>query len=383
MSDRFVDAPDALEALCQELRGSPWLTLDTEFIRERTYFPRLCLLQVANESMVACVDPLALERLDPLLALLYDPAVTKVLHSAQQDLEIFYHLRGAIPAPVFDTQVAATVLGHGEQVGYATLARDVLGVDLDKSMTRTDWSRRPLEPAQVAYAMDDVRHLRTLYHHLRAELESRGRLEWVEADFRELVDPERYAVRPRETWLRVKGHRSLRGVQLAVLRSLAAWREEQAIAVDRPRRWVLGDEVLLELARHMPRDARSLERIRGLEAGTLRRHGETLLSLIAAAREEPPGEWPQAPRRAELDAGQDALVDALTAVVRLCGARKGVSPQTLAGRRELERLVAGETDLPLLHGWRATVAGAEVLALLRGERVLAVREGRLQSVSGS
>ncbi len=374
---RYVDSPAALAELCQSLRHSPWLALDTEFIRERTYYPRLCLIQVADADTVACVDPLALDDLDPLLDLLYDPAIIKVLHSAYQDLEIFYHLRGAVPGPVFDTQVAATLLGHGEQMGYAALVMDMLGVELDKSQSRTDWTRRPLDPAQLRYAADDVRFLRGVYLRQRADLERRDRLDWLEDDFRELCEPGRYRVEPQEVWRRIKGHHQLKGAQLAVLRTLAAWREEQAIAADRPRRWILGDDVLLDLARRQPQDGDQLKHSRGLEAGALKRHGVTLLELIAQGRAAPPEQWPRQTPRLKLDAQQDALMDAMMALVRLRGAHHGVSPQTLAGRRDLERLLADDPDTALLHGWRARLAGREVMALLRGELRLEVHGGRL------
>lgn len=380
-AERYVDSPAALAELCRSLRRSPWLALDTEFIRERTYYPQLCLIQVADADTVACVDPMALDDLGPLLDLLYDPAITKVLHSAYQDLEIFYHLRGTVPGPVFDTQVAATLLGHGEQVGYATLVKDLLGVDLDKSQSRTDWARRPLDPAQLRYAADDVRYLREVYLRQHSELERRGRLDWLADDFRELCDPGRYRTEPREAWRRLKGHQQLKGAQLAVLRALAAWREERAAAADRPRRWILSDEVLLDLARRQPETEDQLKRSRGLEATTLKRHGPALLELIAQGRAEPPEHWPQPVPRLKLDAEQEALLDAMMALVRLRGVQHAVSPQTLAGRRDLERLLAGDPDASLLHGWRARLAGREVAALLRGELRLEVHEGRLRSTA--
>jgi ribonuclease D len=376
----FIATPADLATFCAHLRGTPWLALDTEFIREKTYYPRLCLVQVASQEQVACIDPLALSDLEPLLNVIFDPTILKVLHSAHQDLEIFFHLRGAVPCPVFDTQLAATLLGQGEQVGYASLVKALLGVDLDKSQTRTDWSRRPLDAAQLDYAADDVRYLRDVYQQQRADLVSRQRLDWLAEDFSELGDPERYQVRPQEAWRRIKGSQQLHGVQLAALRALAAWREERAIASDRPRKWILGDDVLLELARHMPKNEEQLDRVRGLEPGTLKRHGQTLLGLLAAARGEPREQWPSLPPRHPLSPEQDALVDAMMALIRLRGAQQAVSPQNLASRKDLERLLAAEPDIPLLHGWRATLAGHEVQALLRGALRLEVHDGELRTV---
>lgn len=381
MNGLYIDTPEDLVALCNRLYDSAWIALDTEFIRERTYYPQLCLVQVANEEQVACIDPLALTDLSPLLEILYDPTITKVLHAAHQDLEIFFNLRGALPCPVFDTQLAANLLGQGEQVGYAALVKALLGVELDKSQTRTDWSRRPLDSAQLSYAADDVSYLREVYHLQRAELESRNRLAWLTDDFRELCNPARYQVHSQEAWQRIKGNQQLRGAQLAVLRALAAWREEQASTRNRPRKWILGDEVLLELARHSPPNGEALQRIRGLEPATLRRHGQALLELITAARHQPRDRWPRLPPRRPLSPEQEALVDVMMAVVRLRGAQKGISPQILASRKDLERLLTNDQDVPLLRGWRAAVAGHEVQALLRGELRLEVSAGELRTVA--
>jgi ribonuclease D len=287
----LVDQP-ALVEFCTGLRGASWLALDTEFIREQTYYPQLCLIQVASTGQIACIDPLALPSLDPLLEVLYDPTVTKVLHAAYQDLEIFYYLRGAVPTPIFDTQLAASVLGYGNQVGYANLAQRMLGVELEKTHTRADWRRRPLPSAWLAYAADDVRHLQEIYLRQQVMLTERGGMEALAEDFTALADPVRYQPQPQEAWRRIREYQRLRGVQRAVLRALAAWREEQAIRNDRPRRWILHDGPLLELARRMPDDVDGLARIHELPPATLRRHGSELLERIAAARAEPPEQWP-------------------------------------------------------------------------------------------
>ncbi len=377
MTALYIAQPQALTDFCARLRSSSWIALDTEFIREKTYYPQLCLIQVATDELLACIDPLALTDLGPLLEVLYDPAITKVLHAVHQDLEIFFYLRGAVPSPVFDTQLAATLLGQGEQVSYAALVKALLDVELDKSQTRTDWSRRPLDTAQLDYAADDVRYLCEVYRQQYAELTSRQRLDWLAEDFKALCDPGHYALQPEQLWRRVKGHQQLRGVQLAVLRALSSWREEQAMTANRPRRWIVGDEVLLELARQLPKDLERLQRIRGLEPNLLRRHGRTLLNLIARACTEPAEQWPHLPSLRRLRQTQEALVDTLSAVVRLRGDQQGVSPQTLASRHDLERLLTGDTEVPLLHGWRAVLVGHELQALLRGELRLEVHAGEL------
>lgn len=373
----YIDTPEALDSLCTQLHAHSWLTLDTEFLREKTYRSRLCLLQVANPDVIACIDPLALPSLDPLLDILYDRSITKVLHAAHQDLEIFFELRDAVPGPIFDTQIAATLLGQGEQVGYGNLVKEVLGVVLEKAHARADWCQRPLDAAQLAYAADDVRYLRDVYQSQLAKLRELGREQWLSEDFAEMAAPARYQNPPELAWQRLKGANRLRGVQLAVLQHLAAWREKQAQASDRPRRWILKDDILLDLARHMPKDNQGLQRIRGLEAGTIQRSGKALLDAIAAGREAPKEQWPVVKQGPRLPAEQDSLVDVMMALLRERCREQAISPGAVAGRRDLEKLIMGRRDIPLLHGWRATVAGNSLLALLTGTLSLSVRDGQL------
>jgi ribonuclease D len=358
----IVDQPALIE-FCSSLRGAAWLALDTEFVREQTYYPQLGLIQVASADRVACIDPLALPSLEPLLGLIYDPATTKVLHAAHQDLEIFFHWRGAVPGPVFDTQLAALVLGDGHQIGYAALVRRRLAVDLDKTHTRVDWRRRPLAPEWLTYAADDVRYLPELYRRQHAALMERGWLEALTEDFQALTAPDRYRQQPEEAWRRVREHDRLRGVRRAVLRALAAWRERQASAHDRPRRWILADAPLLELAWRMPTTLEELQRIRGLPAVTLQRHGATLLDQIAAARAEAPEQWPTLPRRPRLAPEQLARVDELLALIESRATTNGIAPQAVAARRDVENLLTGQ-DSPLRHGWRAALVGRELQAWL-------------------
>jgi ribonuclease D len=363
MNDLYIVDQSALADFCARLRDASWLALDTEFIREQTFYPQLCLIQIAVPGHVACIDPLALPSLDPLLDILYDPAVTKVLHAAHQDLELLFHLHGAVPTPVFDTQVAALVLGCGNQIGYAALVQQLLGVDLAKAHTRADWRHRPLAPEWLAYAADDVRYLGALYPRQLAALRERGWLEPLGEDFRMLTDPNRYRLQPQEAWRRVREHHRLRGVQPAVLQALAAWREEQASSHDRPRRWILDDAVLVELARRMPENSDELHRIRGLPAATRQRHGEALLARIAAARAEPPERWPTQPRHHRLSPEQRACADTLLDLIAVRSSEYGIPPRGIADRRDVECLLAG-ADSPLRHGWRAAVIGRELLARL-------------------
>ena len=375
----FIDTESGLAELCEKLRGQAVLALDTEFLREKTYYAQLCLLQVAAEGVIACVDPLALD-LAPLLDIIYDTSVVKVMHSARQDMEIFYDLRGDVPRPLFDSQIAATLMGFGEQVGYANLVQQMLQVTLDKVATRTDWSQRPLDTEQVSYAADDVRYLFMIYHQQKDILGKKGRLDWLQDDFDDMSDLATYAPAPEKLWTRVRGSQKLSSPQLAVLRGLAVWREEHAQTSNRPRRWILKDEVMVDIARRSPCNLEGLGKIRGLEERILNRHGTTLLQVIVASKATDPEGWPSRSQSRQLATGQDAVVDMLMAVLRLRGNEHDVSPALLASRKQLEALVLGDDDCPVLHGWRLGLAGQDLQAVLAGEKVLQVVEGKLSII---
>ncbi|HHH12915.1 MAG TPA: ribonuclease D [Thiolapillus brandeum] len=376
MQESFIDRPDQLASFVDLLRTASWLAVDTEFMRERTYFPRLCLIQVAGEDRAACIDPLALEDLSPLKELLLDPAITKVFHAARQDLEIFLHLWGELPTPIFDTQPAAALLGIGDQVGYGALVQEMLGVSLAKDHSRTDWSQRPLQRAQLRYALDDVVHLGRAYTRMHARLEALGRLEWLETEFESLTDPATYALEPMEMWKRVKGRQHLKGVRLAVLQQLAAWREEEALARNLPRRWVLKDELLLELARRCPQNRQELSRVRGVDASLVHSSGEALLERIRLARELPKEAWPrEKPRPPKASVAEEATLDILGGALRLIAEASGLSPQLIASRKDLAALLREDPDARLMQGWRRRLAGEPLRALLRGERRIALNDG--------
>jgi ribonuclease D len=371
-TDLYINTSSDLIRLCDRLREHTWLAIDTEFLREKTYFPRLCLVQIATPDLVACIDPLALDDLGPLLDLLYDPAITKVMHACRQDMEIFHHLRGAPPGPVFDTQLAAPLLGHPEQMGYAALVADLTGVHLSKSHTRTDWSRRPLSREQLHYAGDDVRYLVKVYETLRESLQRRGRLDWLDEDFAALSDPALYDSPPESAWKSVRAGRKLRSAERAVLQALAAWRETTARAEDLPRGWVLRDDDLVQLTRMKPKSADDLAQLRGLPPRTLKRHAAQLIEIIQQARSRPAPPADEGERPAALTLKQEALVDALTALVRLRSAEHDIHTTQLAGRKALEDLVRGARDAEVLHGWRRRLIGDDLLALLNGERALVI-----------
>lgn len=371
----YVDTPGALDALCLKFRDRDWLALDTEFIRERTYYPQLCLIQVSDGETHACIDPQALKDLAPLKSILYDPAVTKVFHAAGQDLELFYHLEGRVPTPVFDTQLAASLAGFGDQIGYARLVQEMLGVELDKAHTRSDWSRRPLAPAEIAYAIDDVKYLCLVYEKLKNELERRGRLDWLTADFAALTQSARFDNPPEDAWERIGAASKLRPAQQKVLRALAAWRERQAREHDRPRRWILADDPLLDLARRQPKTADDLSRMRGIPDGVLQKQGAELLAAIASAAASPD----LAPTRdaIRLNAAQQTMLELLQALVHVLSEKEQVSPAALTNRRELERLIIGERELPIVQGWRRAAAGQTLMDLLEGRLSVAIENGRV------
>ncbi|OOZ41019.1 ribonuclease D [Solemya pervernicosa gill symbiont] len=377
MDTLYIETPAALTDLCNRLSGAEWIAIDTEFMRETTYYPKLCLLQVGIPGLAALVDPLALDNLDPLLDLLYDPKVTKVLHACRQDLEILFHMRGELPAPIFDTQIAAPLLGYQEQIGYASLVEKRLNISVDKSHTRADWTHRPLSEAEQQYAANDVIHLCALYPELRSELEERGRLAWLDDDFTALSDPALYVNAPEKAWLRIKMINKFRGVQLAVLQALAQWREQTAQNDNRPRNRLMRDDALGDIARMTPDDMESLARIRGLHERLVKRYGKSILDLIKASRENEPKPLPAFKKPSKPSIEQEALVDLLNAVVHLRAAEQQLSPTQLAPRKQLQQLVMGSEDIELMRGWRKQLIGDELRRVLSGELTIGVANGSL------
>jgi ribonuclease D len=360
----LVTTPGQLDEAVFRLQGAQRFAIDTEFMRARTYSPQLCLVQVASDSDCYLVDPLAGLELAPLFALLADRAQPKILHAARQDLEVILNASGRVPGPVFDTQVAAALLGLPPQVGYADLVARRLGHSIDKGQTRTDWSRRPLSDAQLAYAADDVHHLLQLHTDLAAALESSGRAGWGTEECVALEDPRLYRTDPADAWRRLKGLGRLRPAEQAVARALAGWREQRAIASDKPRGWILSDEALYALATMAPQTVSDLEQVRALPPATVRKRGDELLALIRAARESARDAAPTpVPERPTPE--QTQRTGRLQQRVKDVAAGLGISAEVLATRRDVEGMVLGSPEhSPLLRGWRRDAIGLQLLELL-------------------
>ncbi|HEX9093326.1 MAG TPA: ribonuclease D [Coriobacteriia bacterium] len=374
----FAHDVEALQRIADAARAAGVLALDTEFMREKTYYARLCLLQFAAGDESWIVDPLETRDLGPILEVLLDRSVVKVLHAGGQDLEILNRLAGSPPAPVFDTQTAATLAGFPSQVGYARLVKDMFDVDIDKSDTYTDWSRRPLTPAQIDYALADVRYLPEAYAILSERLEREGRLEWLDTDLQRLSDPATYADDADQQYRRIKRASSLSRRQLGVLQHVTAWREREARRRDLPRRWVVGDETLVEVARRQPTDAAALGALRGLNIRAIGENGRGLLEAVCRGLEMPEADLPRMPKRPRTVIDIEGIVELMGALVRVRASEHGVAVPLLATRADLEHLAGGERDeSPLLAGWRKSLIGDDLVDLLDGRLTLRVADGKV------
>ena len=375
----IITTNDELAAFCARLRQAPSVTVDTEFMRERTYWSILCLLQFASAEEVRAVDPLA-EGLDlaPVFELMDDRGVLKVFHAARQDLEIFHHLTGRVPAPIFDTQLAAMVTGFGDNVGYETLVNKLANARIDKSSQFTDWSRRPLSQRQIDYALDDVIHLRPIHRKLTAKLAENGRSRWLDEEMAVLADPATYIIEPDEAWRRLK-IRNRKPSYLAVLKSLAAWREREAQSRDLTRNRVLRDEAIQEIAAERPSDEAGLGRLRTIGREVRKgAKGAQILEAVRAGLDMGEADLPEldSPRRLARNIGP--VVDLLKVLLKFRAEHHDVAQRLIATAGELERIAGSDDeDLPSLKGWRREIFGAEALALKRGEIALAIEGRRL------
>ncbi len=372
----YIRDPKDLAALVERLRGAPLLAVDTEFVRDQQYYPQLEIIQISTGEIEAILDYRALGTLVPFTEILNDPRTLKLFHAGTQDLEIFFNLTDSVPTPLFDTQVAAAMVGLGAQVGYARLVEGLLGVALKKSETLTDWARRPLTEAQIQYALNDVRYLLPAYEQLQQRLEAMERTRWLDDEWAALANPDNYRrVHPREAYRRVQGGSRLRPQELAILRELAEWREREGIRRNRAPSLIIRDNLLIELVRRVPARPAELAEVRGLHAREIDRYGSEIVEALQRGRAVPRAEWPRPSERPALSDQESSLVTLMQAWLRARADEVNIAVNYLATAADLNELVASTPDeraaLPVLRGWRRQLVGEELLAVLEGRSYLA------------
>jgi len=380
--DLLITETAALADFCRQIAGSAYITVDTEFMRDKTYWPQLCLVQVAGPNQSAAIDPLAPGiDLKPLFELMADLKLLKVFHAARQDIEIFFNLMGQVPGPIFDTQVAAMVCGFGESVSYETLAAKLAGATIDKSSRFTDWAHRPLTERQLTYALADVIHLRVAYEKLAARLDKTGRHSWLDEEMAVLTDPATYRLDPATAWRRLKVRSSNRRM-LALVRELAAWRETAAQQRNLPRSRIVRDESLLEIAAHAPRSADELGRSRGLGKGFAEgKLGPEILAIVARVITMPPSEYPEPLPRRDPPPGIGPLIDLLRVLLKLRAEENDVAFRLIADSEDLELIAADDhAEVRALQGWRAEIFGKDALDLKHGRLALTAEGKRIKLV---
>ncbi len=379
----IIDSTAALEKACQQLAKSDYVTIDTEFLRETTFWPILCLIQMASPELEVIVDPMARDiDLAPFFRLMADSNVIKVFHAARQDLEIVYNLGRIIPHPIFDTQVAAMVCGFGDSISYDQLVNRTKGVQIDKSSRFTDWSHRPLSEKQLAYALADVTHLRDVYQLLKAQLEREGRSLWLTEEMAILESPVTYDLPPEDAWTRLK-MRLKKPQELAVLRGVAAWREREARSRNVPRSRVLKDDTIYEIAQQQPKDAEALGRLRTVPKGWERStNGAAVIEAVNAALDLPKAEMPQPLRYSQPPEGAAAATELLKVLLKLISDKHGVAAKVIANSEDLEKIAAegDRAEVQAMQGWRKDLFGDVALKLIRGDVALRFVDRKVEAV---
>ncbi|WP_111847388.1 ribonuclease D [Agrobacterium cavarae] len=379
----MIETTAALADACKELAKSEFVTIDTEFLRETTFWPQLCLVQMASPTLEVLVDPMAKGiDLTPLFELMADANVVKVFHAARQDIEIIHHLGGLIPHPIFDTQVAAMVCGFGDSISYDQLVQKTKNVQIDKSSRFTDWSHRPLSEKQLDYALADVTHLRDVYLALKAQLEREGRSSWLKEEMDILEARETYDMHPDDAWLRLKS-RLRKPTELAILKFVAAWREREARSRNVPRSRVLKDDAIFEIAQQQPKDAEALSRLRTIPKGWERStSGTAIIETVNAALALPKADMPQAPRHSHSPEGSGAAVELLKVLLKLTADKHGVAAKVIANSDDLDKIASeGEkAEVQALSGWRRELFGEPALKLIRGEVALRFAGKKVEAV---
>lgn len=364
----YIESAAELKALCTELQNGTWIGVDTEFMRERTYYPEPCLIQLSADAGIACVDVLTIDDLAPLKEILCRSDIVKLMHSCSQDLEIFHLLFDEIPPNIFDTQVAAAFLGKGDQVSYAALVEDICEVKLHKAHTRARWCNRPLSKEEILYAEDDVRYLSALQSSLTEALENRGRKEWFDAEMQAITNSSVFAINDSNAWQRMNALQQMSGRQLAAAKVLAGWRENLAQSRDKPRSWILADKVLLRIANSLPETKKELASVEEITDGFVKHQGERVLAIIKQSAEHNESDQPSGPGRP--GAREKALKKELATILDAAAKKMDIPASLLGTRRDLTALIHGDRELALLQGWRAEIVGHKLLDHLQEQEDL-------------
>lgn len=374
----YIDSNDALLAFVSRAASSEVLAIDTEFIREKTYYPNLCLIQLATDFETAIVDPFAVSDLSPLKPLIEDPQIVKLFHAASQDIEILYRELGVVPNNIFDVQVAAALLGQTQQAGLASLVSAFLNINIKKSDSFTDWARRPLAPSQISYAAEDVIYLPELYRKMTAMLNKLDRRSWLDEDFASLCDPQKYEEDPYERYRRLKRGNQLNRKQTAAAKAVTAWREIEAQKRDVPRKWILTDEQIVESCKREPKTIDELFLIRGLRNSLSTRDARKVVQMMNNAFDSDPETWPKIETSTIPEKNVDSAVDLLTALVRIRAKEEDIAMQTLASHADLVQVARGYfDDSAAMKGWRRKILGQDIMDLLEGKITMQLQNGEL------
>lgn len=377
----LIDTDQQFVAFLERCKKSPYIAIDTEFLREKTYYPKLCLLQMGIEHEIAIVDPFKIRNLAALADVLVDPSIVKIFHACSQDVEILYHETGVVPSPIFDTQIAAAVLGKTQQASYSSLVSQYCDVNLPKKDSFTDWSRRPLTESQILYAADDVKYLPQIYYEMLAQLKKKNRLSWIDETFADLSKKEKYEIDPRARYKKLKRVNQLNARQQAAAREFAAWRELQAQRLNIPRKWVVSDEQIVEACRREARTLDELYMVRGMKESLKTSDARKVLSALIAGLDCPQSELPDVRPKSKNESNVDVILDLMNALVRMRAREHEIAPQTLAPQAELLKLARGHYDeSELMQGWRYTLVGRDLQTLLEGGFALQIHDGNLEII---
>jgi ribonuclease D len=367
MDYTYIDSHQKLADFCTSIETADYCAIDTEFVREKTYYPVLALIQIATEQHMGCIDPLAFGDFEPFKKILKNPDLIKVFHSSSQDLEILFQNYNQIPTPVFDTQLAAAVLGYNHQISYADLVQQVTKVQLEKKYTRANWVHRPLTEGELDYAMDDVRYLMPVYRHLKAELEVKNRVSWIETELQAMSSGSNYQLDTTQLWKKLKGAQKLKGVHLQIASLLCQWREQLAQQKNLPKRWVIKDELIFDIARLKPGSASELASIRDANERFVEQYAKTVLDIITTAQTIDASEWPKQDKLKVLTSGQQSIGDCLMALCREIAEDNNIALATLATRKDIDSLIINRKNSQLSQGWRFEMAGEKLLDFIHGQ----------------